>query len=202
MRSIVKVQKQKEKGFTLVELITVVAIVSLLVVYITIKLGSSNEDAKVALASTFILGNVPTVISSYKARHMNSCDGLGTLDATDNDAALREELISRGLVGTTPWNEEWTANYDDTNRLLRIIFPTSGMENPLVSSQDIVSNIWDAPQIDGLAMAANVTGITYVEATHGTRALAAVTTPAATNVAGFTTDPTVTGSIQVWYDCI
>ncbi|MDX1693092.1 MAG: type II secretion system protein, partial [Ketobacteraceae bacterium] len=152
---------KNRKGFTLVELITVVAIVSLLVVYITIKLGSSNEDAKVALASTFILGNVPTAISSYKARHMNSCTALTDFnDDTDGDA-VREELIKRGLVRTTPWNEDWSARYINRDRLVQIIMPLAGSEDPDGSARDVAQNIFDAPQIDGLAIISGVGAAEY-----------------------------------------
>lgn len=185
--------QKMSKGFTLVELITVVAIVSLLVVYITIRLSSSNEDAKVALASTFILGKVPTVISAYKARHMNSCTGLPS--DTDGADALRQELISRGLIGTTPWDEEWSAVYDNEERRLLIVFPTQGMENPLLATTDIVQNIFDAPQIDSLVIDEGADAVGYddipVDGSTGAR-----------------TEPPVpggldrSGSIQIWYDCI
>lgn len=188
-----------QKGFTLVELITVVAIVSLLVVYITIRLSSSNEDAKVALASTFILGKVPTVISAYKARHMNSCTGLD--EATDGASGgsddLRQELIERGLIGTTPWDEEWYALYDNANRRLQIMFPTAGMEDPQLSVTDIVNNIYDAPQIDGLAVATDATmntaegaGEFTLDTTTGARELPQIGTV------------NRSASIQIWYDCI
>ena len=185
--------KKDKKGFTLVELITVVAIVSLLVVYITVRLSSSNEDAKVALASTFILGKVPTVISAYKARHMNSCTGLP--DGEDGAADLRKELMERGLVGTTPWDEEWSARYDNGNRRLQIVFPTAGMEDPQLSTTDIVQNIFDAPQIDGLAVTTSDTIATYDEFEEDTDT-------------GGRVMPTVPGdleregTIQIWYDCI
>lgn len=183
-----------QKGFTLVELITVVAIVSLLVVYITIRLSSSNEDAKVALASTFILGKVPTVISAYKARHMNSCTGLPA--GEEEQDTLRQELIERGLVGTTPWDEDWVAQYDNTNRRLQIMFPTAGMENPQLSVTDIVENIFDAPQIDGLAVVADT------DMDEGDGAFTLDTDTGARTVPEITEGLDREDSIQIWYDCI
>ena len=187
MRSKMQDYKRKEQGFTLVELITVVAIVSLLVVYITIKLGSSNENAKVALANTFFLGSVPSALASYKARHMASCDDMVGATA----AELRTGFVNRGLVGTTPWGEDWSLVYDHPNRRFSVIFPTQGMENPVASVTDIVQSVWDAPQLDGLALNATAaTGAAYATTTG----LTAAPTVPTTFVRG--------GSIQVWYDCI
>ncbi len=182
-----------QKGFTLVELITVIAIVSLVVVYIAVRLSSSNEDAKVALSTTFLLGNVPTALSSYKARHMNSCKSFP--DGTDgtNPEDLRQELIARGLVATTPWDEEWSASYDHANRRLQIVFPTRGMENPLTAVNDILESIHDSPKIEGLTTSAD----------DGFAAYAAVQTDTEGNPTF--TDATVmdrNGSVQIWYDCI
>ena len=175
------------KGFTLVELITVVAIVSLLVVYITIKLGTSNEDSKIALATTFILGNVPTVIASYKARHQNSCTALPA--AADGAVGLRTELINRGLVGTSPWNEAWNAQYNATDRELIIVLPLAGTEDPVSAATDIANNIFDAPQIDGYTVVAGATAV-------ATAFTAAGTTPTIPD------GVTRAGSVQVLYDCI
>ncbi|MDX1694219.1 MAG: hypothetical protein R3208_10665, partial [Ketobacteraceae bacterium] len=171
---------------------------SLLVVYITIKLGSSNEDAKVALASTFILGNVPTAISSYKARHMSSCTGLPDSGDPSGADAVRAELLNRGLVGTTPWNEEWIAQYHNEERLLQIILPLAGSEDPAGSAQDIVNNIYDAPQIDGLAVATGIGALDYatdneLEDSDSDGALDPITV--ATTIGRG-------DSIQIWYDCI
>lgn len=141
-------KKGNNKGFTLVELITVVAIISLLVVYITFKLGSSNEDAKVAMATTFLLGNVPTAIASYRARHMSSCTDWNT-----STADVKGDLVAAGLNPRTPWNENWTAIYDHGNRKVAIIFPFVGSENPTTASNDLFSNLWGAPQVDSLSIA-------------------------------------------------
>lgn len=182
-----------QKGFTLVELITVIAIVSLVVVYIAVRLSSSNEDAKVALSTTFLLGNVPTALSSYKARHMNSCKSFP--DGTDgtNPEELREQLIARGLVATTPWDEEWSASYDHANRRLQIVFPTRGMEAPLTAVTDIMESIHDSPKIDGLTTAANADFATHVPIEVDADENPTYTAPESMDR---------NGSVQIWYDCI
>lgn len=145
-------KRKSQNGFTLVELITVVAIISLLVVYISIQVGRSNDDAKVGIATTFLLGNVPSAIASYKSRHMSSCtslpsstgSGTGTGAGTDT---LKSLLTDRGLVGNTPWDEPWTVSYDNSNRIIKLTFPTKGSEDADKAAQDIRANIDGKPQI-------------------------------------------------------
>lgn len=144
-------QAKREEGFTLVELITVVAIISLLVVYITIEIGRSNDDAKIGVATTFLLANVPSAISSYKARHLNTCAGLNGLAADP----LKDALTDRGLVPTTPWNEDWTVAYNHPTRVLTITFPLTGSDDVDVAGADLVANLTDQPQITGIPAYAN-----------------------------------------------
>lgn len=139
-------QNKGVKGFTLVELITVVAIVSLLVVYITIEIGRSNDDAKVGVSTTFLLTNVPAAISSFKARNMNSCASLSAADGV----AVKAALVARGLVPNTTWGEPWTVTYTHGTRLITITYQTTGSDNPTVAAQNIISNVTGQPQINGV----------------------------------------------------
>lgn len=135
---------QGEKGFTLVELITVVAIISLLVVYITIEIGRSNDDAKVGVSTTFLLSNVPAAISSYKARNMNSCAALAT------SADVKADLVARGLVPETTWGELWTVAYNHGARLVTITYQTTGSDDPVLAARDIIANLTGQPQINSV----------------------------------------------------
>lgn len=151
---------QGEKGFTLVELITVVAIISLLVVYITIEIGRSNDDAKVGVSTTFLLSNIPSAISSYKARHANSCAALSGAAAADVKLALE----ARGVVPDTPWGEPWTVAYNHAGREITVTFPTTGSDNATVAAEDIITNVTNQPQIDGVT--AYVAGATQAVVTY------------------------------------
>jgi len=146
--------QNKQTGFTLIELITVVSLISLLVVYITVELGQSNDDAKVAMSTTFLLGNIPQAIGSYKARHLGSCSGIDEFDA-DTPVGLEEEaddelkhLVSRGLYHKTPWDEDWTVTYDADARKMNVVFPMTGSDNPDVAGADIVENLTGKPQVE------------------------------------------------------
>lgn len=149
--------KNRQSGFTLIELITVVSLVSLLVLYITVELGQSNDDAKVAMTTTILLGNIPQAIGSYKARHLGSCAALddafdadyagdddGDTDATD----AKKHLVARGLHYTTPWGEFWEAEYSNDDRTITITYPTVGSDNADQAATDIFGNLDNKPQIN------------------------------------------------------
>src|SRR5690606_1167371 len=119
--------------------------------YITIEIGRSNDDAKIGVATTFLLANVPSAISSYKARHLNTCAGLSGLAADP----LKAALTARGLVPTTPWNEVWTVSYNHPTRVLTVTFPLTGSDNVDVAGADLVANLTGQPQITGTPAYAN-----------------------------------------------
>ncbi|OUS27837.1 hypothetical protein A9Q99_13845 [Gammaproteobacteria bacterium 45_16_T64] len=136
------IRKQKEKGFTLVELITVIALVSLLAIYLSVEMNDAGEDAKVAMASAFLLSNVPQAINSFRARHAGACDfdNLNVNEATDN-------LTDRGLFATTPWGDTWEANYNASARQITVSFPTTNAENPTAAAEDIAASAAGKPQV-------------------------------------------------------
>ena len=144
--------QSNSKGFTLVELIAVVAIISMIAVYITIEINQSSDDAKIGLATAFLTSNVPGAISSFRARHMSSCraiDDGGTIGGetyTEADDATKANLVARGLAANTPWDDDWTAAFDDDERNITITFPVSGT-NAFSVAQDLVTNIDGRSQV-------------------------------------------------------
>ena len=137
-------KRKLQDGFTLVELITVVAIISLLVVFMTIQVGRTNDDAKLGIATSFLLGNVPSAIGSYKSRHMSSCTNLpdGDASATNSDKKTVTELLhDRGLVANTPWDVAWTAFYTNGVRQITVDFPTTGSEDVSQAAADLAANV-------------------------------------------------------------
>src|SRR5690606_13851976 len=147
--------QKRHQGFTLVELITVVAIIALLVVYISVEIGTTNDDAKVGISNTFFLGNVPAALGSYKSRHANSCSAWA---ATGAD--VRGDLIARGSIDTTPWQTDWSAAYDAAARRLIITFPTDRSDDPAAAASDIASSLITKPQVYAVRHATAVTTVT------------------------------------------
>lgn len=114
-------QFKKLKGFTLVELITVVAIISMIAIYITIEINRSNDDAKVGIATAYLTSSVPAAISSYRARHMGNCNNIGS-----TDAEVLASLESRGMSDTSPWGTAVTASWNSSNSTISISFLIPG----------------------------------------------------------------------------
>ncbi|MDY6920074.1 MAG: type II secretion system protein [Pseudomonadota bacterium] len=162
---------KQNAGFTLVELIAVVAIISMIAVYVTIEINQSSDDAKVGLATAFLTSNVPSAISSYRARHMANCRSITNYpdDAVDlngdGDYDVADVLIERGLAPTTPWGDTWVAEYSDETREITIRFPFNGT-NAEVVRDDILVNLTNRPQMvsveDGGSQAGGATSLTVV----------------------------------------
>ncbi len=98
----------RKSGFTLIEMIGVIAVIAILAAFITPKVFKTIEDTKI----TRFAGEVPSystaVTSWYKdIGSLQSLLADGTADATDTD--FQVELI--GNQGTTPTTGLWT-NWD------------------------------------------------------------------------------------------
>lgn len=161
-------KRQGEKGFTLVELIAVVAIISLIAVYITIEINQSNDDAKVGLATAFLASSVPGAISSYKSRHMGSCrninaaagtgETLPTLTGeTTTSTPAKQRLVARGLSPTTIWDDFWSVAYTDANRQITMTYPLVGVNSNTVGT-DLANNLTENPQVVSAIYANNNNG--------------------------------------------
>jgi len=135
------IRKNKQKGFTLVELITVIAVVSLLAIYLSVEMGDAGEDAKVSMASAFLLSNVPHALNSYRARHAGKCE------FADTENGATQVLKDRGLFKETPWGDIWEANFNKEARILTIAFPTVHADVPNIAAADIGKSVINKPQI-------------------------------------------------------
>lgn len=152
-----RIRRKEQKGFTLVELITVIAVVSLLAIYLSVEIGDAGEDAKVSMASAFLLSNVPQAISSFRSRHAGYCSFSETVATTaisttagtvgEVVGGATQQLIDRGLFPKTPWGDQWTASYNSSARQITIAFPTTYAEEPLKAAVDIGLSADGKPQV-------------------------------------------------------
>lgn len=164
-------QFKQQNGFTLVELIAVVAIISMIAVYITIEINQSSDDAKIGLATAFLTSNVPSAISSYRARHLSSCRTMTDPEANgedvdgDGETDVKDLLMARGLASTTPWDDDWLAEYADDTREITITFPLRGTNAGDVADA-LTSNLEGRSQIvsidNGVTEGATTGDITIV----------------------------------------
>ena len=162
-KGLVSKRNKVNKGFTLVELIAVVGIISMIAVYITIEINRSSDDAKIGIATAFLTSNVPSAISSYRARHLGSCKNIEVdpedteiLPTTDDTDASNEKLrlMDRGLAAETPWDDYWSATWDLDERTITIGFPIPGanaeaIQIDLLSNLNGKSQIVSAEAVDG-----------------------------------------------------
>ena len=151
-------QSKKQAGFTLVELIAVVGIISMIAIYITIEINQSSDDAKVGLATAFLVSNVPNALSSYRARHLGSCLGIaGPVDGSENlkvlnegdnlgSTPLKQRLLKRGLADATPWGDYWNIAYDSGTREVTLTYPVPGTNSKAMIA-DIVENLATQGQV-------------------------------------------------------
>ncbi len=163
--------KNKSSGFTLVELIAVVAIISMIAVYITIEINRSSDDAKIGIATAFLSSNVPAAISSYRARNLGSCraiddaaatgENLPALPTGDTASVVKQRLVARGLAPETPWDDLWSAVYDDaTDRDITITYPVVGTNSTAIAT-DIITNLQGRSQIVSATAAGGSITVVY-----------------------------------------
>ena len=149
----------KQTGFTLVELIVVVGLISMIAIYITIEINQSSDDAKVGIVTAFLVSNVPNAIASYRARNLGTCKDLdaapttgdSSLSGLSGDEAVKAHLVLRGLSPNTPWGEEWSAKYNTADGggealTVTITYPIGGANSDDMKSS-IVANIQDQGKV-------------------------------------------------------
>jgi prepilin-type N-terminal cleavage/methylation domain-containing protein len=103
-----------KSGFTLIEMIGVIAVIAILAAFITPKVFSVIQDSKVTRFAGEINGFKTAVTNWYKdIGSIQSLGANGTLDPTENN--FHTDLISNG--GTTPttglW-ASWNGSYIDS----------------------------------------------------------------------------------------
>ncbi len=132
-------------GFTLVELVTVISIVALIAAFLTIRLGNTTDDAKIAMSRTILTQKLPAALAAFRASHYGSCISLdpdrvtqakdrygdnADLGIVDGDATVERSvawfLKEAGMPLYTPWEETWTAAYDHSRRLLTVYWNLTG----------------------------------------------------------------------------
>lgn len=158
------------KGFTLVELIAVVGIISMIAIYITIEINQSSDDAKIGIATAFLVSNVPNALSSYRARHLGSCreikgnvndaENLPDVNVEDEDSNIKRRLMKRGLADTTPWDDFWTVAFDDDARTVTLTYPIPGTNADLLA-EDLQANLAGQGQIVSAAYADGELTVVY-----------------------------------------
>lgn len=97
-----KLKSKIRKGFTLVELIVVMVIISVLGVIVFSKIGNSTDEAKVtAIAQTIESYN--RSINIYNTREKDYLDMKSKISSFDDgDQDILDEMVEYGLIGKFP----------------------------------------------------------------------------------------------------
>lgn len=96
---------QKQKGFTLVEIAIVLAILAMLIYFAIPGLLQNKEDAKYSTALSLLGKDFPSAITKQVAR-TNVCS---------TSSITKSLLEDRGLPALTVWNTAWTVSAVTSN---------------------------------------------------------------------------------------
>lgn len=122
-------QLKKNQGFTMAELIIVIAILAVLIVYLVRNFGVRSDDAKVAMVSNILSKDVPAAFQAFILENngclnpdaaVNSTNLGNILGGTDNvyDGTTTRTgikmLLDNGVPAGTPWNNANTGNAQPT----------------------------------------------------------------------------------------
>lgn len=98
--------KKNQGGFTMIELVVVLAIVALVIGFAARGLFQSKEDAKVQTAQNQLMKDYPSAIIRLVTLS-NQCN---------NTSITKDKLISRGISEKTVWGTDWSVTTTGGNR--------------------------------------------------------------------------------------
>lgn len=122
-------EKQRETGFTLVEIAVVLVILALLAAFFASNLWRSREDAQVNTVVQWFMSDAPRAIGAYQSRR-------GSLEGLTKDA-----LVERGLNDKTEWKENWTLAMNPEESLVTVTYTITQPKNSIKIRDDIVANL-------------------------------------------------------------
>lgn len=116
----------KQKGFTLVELVIVLAVLAVIIGVMTAGMFQSQEDAKIQAARTQIMKDFPSGIMRIRTM-ANTCTAVDTA-----------KLQARGLPATTVWGTNWSVT-GATATGVTVSYPTALSDATILA--DVASGI-------------------------------------------------------------
>ncbi len=143
------IRKNKQAGFTLLEVVIAIAIVALLAAAILPGLLQNREDAKYSTALTQLQKDFPSAITRQVSR-TNACNATNITTAT---------LTSRGLPVTTAWNEAWTAAV--AGNLVTITYPITNAADPAKTGADMAAALTGSNNVASAAYASSKMTVSY-----------------------------------------
>lgn len=147
--------RQKQHGFTMIELIVVLLVVGVMAIFFAYSLMGSSDDAKANLSKTALASDMPRGIFSY----------LSMANIPSSGTDLTSEIAERGVKPTTPWGDTWSATSQGTGSgaVVKVTYPI-GAEDGVSLADLIAEDLNDAslyPQIESATASGNTITVKY-----------------------------------------
>lgn len=139
---------RSQRGFTLVELVVVLAILALIIAAMSSGLFQSKEDAKVQSVKTQLLKDFPSGIQRLVTM-ANACN---------NTSITKAKLESRGVPATTVFGGAWTVTTSGGNTAT-VTYPLDINDADLATA--LRTSLADAPNIKSVTGTATQVVVNY-----------------------------------------
>lgn len=137
--------RRRQAGFTLPEILAVIALIGILVSTMVNSFDAASEDLALTQSLDTLLNDVPTAMLSYRAVH-------GSLTGID-----KTDVTGAGIDGDTPFGDAWTLG-TPAARTVTLNWVLSSAPNPATFSTDLGTAL---NRVSGSA----VTGNSYTAST-------------------------------------
>jgi prepilin-type N-terminal cleavage/methylation domain-containing protein len=136
------------RGYTLVELVVVLAIIAMIILYGASGLFQSKEDAKVQSAKTQLLKDFPSGIQRLVTM-ANACN---------NTSITKAKLESRGVPATTVFGGAWTVTTSGGNTAT-VTYPLDIADADLATA--LKDSLTGAPNVKSVTGSATQVVVNY-----------------------------------------
>lgn len=116
--------RRRQAGFTLPEILAVIALIGILVSTMVTSFDAAGEDLAMTQSLDTLLNDIPAAMLSYRARN-GSLTGITKADIT-----------GAGIDGDTPFGDAWTLG-TVTARTAIVNWVLTGSKNPVTFSTDL-----------------------------------------------------------------